>query len=67
MRRQDSLEKTGMLGKVDGNRKRKRKTKYKKEATGLRLQKQSRAVEDRTFWRSLIHMVAIKWRRLDST
>ena len=38
-----------------------------KEDTGLSLQELSRAVEDRTFWRSLIYKVTISWKKLDGT
>ena len=52
MRRQDSSEKTTMLGKLEGSMKRV-KTSIKwidfiKEAIGMSLQELSRAVEDRT-------------------
>ena len=51
-RRQDSPEKTVMLGKVEGNRKGGRpnmKWIYSiKKATGLSLQKMSGAIEDKT-------------------
>ena len=50
-RRQDSLEKTIMLGKAEGSRKRGRPntrwTESLKEATGLHLQEISRALENR--------------------
>ena len=53
MRRQDSLEKTIMLGKVEGRMKRgplnMRCFDSLKEAAGFSLQELSRAVEDRTF------------------
>ena len=53
MRRQDSLEKTIMLGRAEGSRKRGRPNMRWidsiKEAIGMSLQELSRAVEDRTF------------------
>ena len=56
MRRQDSLEKTIMLGKVEVNRKRGRPNTRGidplKESTALSLQEPSKAVEDRTCQRS---------------
>ena len=56
LRRQDSLEKTVILAKVEGRRKRGRlNTRWihsLKEVTGLSLQELSRADEDRMFWRS---------------
>lgn len=62
MRRQGCLEKTMMLGKIEGSRKRGRPnirgTDSIKEATGISLQKLSKAAEDRTLWTSLIHRVA---------
>lgn len=61
LRRQGSLEKTILLGKLDGSRKRGRaNTRYidsTEEAIGVSLQEPSRAVEDRTPWTSLIHRV----------
>ena len=62
-RRQHSLRKTIMVGKAEGSRKRGRPNRRwidsLKEATSLSLQEQSRVVEDRTFWKSLIHRVAV--------
>ena len=58
MRRQGSLEKTTMLGRIESSRKRGRPNmrwiESKKEATGMSLQKLSRVVEDRTLWATLI-------------
>ena len=52
MRRQDSLEKTIMLGKVESSRKRGRPNMrwidFIKEAIGMSLQELSKVVEDRT-------------------
>ena len=71
MRRQYSPENIIMMRKVEDSRKRggsnMRWTGSIKEATGLSLQDLSRTVEDRTFWRWLIHRVAMSWRQLDST
>ena len=62
MRRQDSSEKTTMLGKVEGSRKGGRPNRRWidsiKKARGMSAQELSRAVEDRTLWTSLIHRVA---------
>lgn len=61
MRRQGSLEKTMMLGKTEGNRKRRPNVRWNdsiKGATDTILQEVSRAVEDRILWTSLIHRVA---------
>ena len=61
MRKQDFVDKTIMLGKVEGSRKRGRaNTRWAdslKGTTGLSPQELSRAVEDRTFWRLLIQQV----------
>ena len=69
-RRQDSLEKIIMLGKVEGSRKRgKPNVRWilPKGATGLSLQELKRTAEDRAFWRLLIHRFPISRRNLDST
>lgn len=62
VRRQEALEKTSMLGNVEGSRKKGRpnlKWIYSvKEATTLSLQGLNKAVNDRIFWRSLIHRVS---------
>ena len=61
MRRQDFLEKTIMLENVEDSRKRGRPntrwTDSLKEAIRLSFQELSRAVEERPFWRVLIHRV----------
>lgn len=53
-----------MLRKMEGSRKRGRARKRwinsLKEATGMSLQELSRAVEDTTWWTSLIHKVTKK-------
>ena len=71
MRKQNSLEKTIMLGRVEGNRKRGRSnmrwTDSLKETMGLSLQELSRVDEDRTIWRELIHRVTMTWRQFDGT
>ena len=55
-----------MLGKLEGSKKRGRPNMRGidslKEATVSSLQELSRTVDDRTFWRSLVHRVAINWR-----
>ena len=60
VRRQDALEKTIMLGKVESNRKRGRPntrwTSSLREAPGLGLQELSRAVEDRACRRWLTQL-----------
>ena len=70
MKTQDYLEKTIMLGKVEGSRKRGRSnlrwTHSIKEATGTSLQELSKADEDRTLGTPLTHRVARSRSRLDS-
>ena len=66
---QDSLEKTIMLGKVEAAGKEEQNMRWIesiKEATGVSLQRLSRAVEDGTLWTSLIHRVTRSWSRLDA-
>lgn len=62
---------TVMLGKIEGSRKigrpNMRWISSIKEAIGRSLQKLCRAVEDWTFWSSLIHRVSKSWSRLNST
>ena len=62
MRREDSLEKTLMLGKSEGKRRRgqqrMRWLDSVTEATNRNLTKLQEAVEDRRAWRALVHGVA---------
>lgn len=48
------LANMGWIGSVNG-------------PTTLSLQELNRGVNDRTFWKSLVHRVSIKWSPLDST
>ena len=61
MRREDSLEKTLMLGKCEGKRRRGRqRTRWLDsviEATNMNLTLLWEAVEDRMAWRALVHGV----------
>lgn len=61
-RRQGSLEKRIMLGKIEGSRKRVRPNRRWidsiKEARGRSLQELSRVIEDWMLWTSLFHRVA---------
>ena len=61
MRREDSLEKTLMLGKCEGRRRRGRqRTRWSNrviEATNKNLTQLQEAVEDRRAWRPLVHRV----------
>ena len=71
IRRYDSLEKTIMLGKLEGNKRRGRpNTRWInsiKEATDANLKVLSSATENKTCWRSLIYRVDISRQRLDVT
>ncbi|CAI5794520.1 Hypothetical predicted protein [Podarcis lilfordi] len=61
MRREDSLEKTLMLGKMEGTRRRgRRRTRWLDsvlEATSMSLTKLREAVEDRSAWSALVQEV----------
>ena len=68
MRREDSLEKTSMLGKCEGKRRRRgrQRTKWLDsviEATNMNLTQLRVAVEDRRAWRALVHEVTKSWTR----
>ena len=61
MRREDSLEKTLMLGKCEGKRRRGRERTRRLdsviEATSMHLTQVWEAVEDRRSWHALVHEV----------
>ena len=69
MRREDSLEKTLMLGMIEGTRRRGRqKTRWLDgvlEATNMSLTKLWEAVKDRRAWRALVHGVTKSRTRLN--
>ena len=69
MRREDSLEKTLMLGKCEGKRRRGRqRTRWfdsVTEATNVNLTQLREAVEDRRAWRALVHGVTKSRTRLN--
>ena len=71
MRRSDTLEKTVMLGKVDGSRRRGRPAlrwiDSIKSYMNMSLKDLKYMVEDRNIWRQSIHAVARSRRRLDGT
>ena len=71
MRRQGSLEKTTILGKMEGSRKRGRPnmrwTDSIQAAIGIVVQEQSGVDEDRTLWISLIHKFSGIWSQLNGT
>ena len=69
MRREDSLEKTVMLGKMEGTRRRGRRRMgwldSVLEVIGMSLAKLREAVEDRGAWRALVHGVTMSRTRLN--
>uniref|UniRef100_A0A670ITN7 ribonuclease H n=1 Tax=Podarcis muralis TaxID=64176 RepID=A0A670ITN7_PODMU len=69
MRREDSLEKTLMLGKMEGTRRRGRQRMRwldgVLEATSMNLIKLREAVEDRSVWHALVHGVTKSQTRLN--
>ena len=69
MRREDSLEKTLVLGKCEGKRRRGRqRTRWLEnviEATNMNLTQLQEAVYDRRVWRALVHGVTKSWTRLN--
>ena len=70
MRREDSLEKTLMLGKCEGRRRRGRQRMRWLdsviEATNMNLTQLQEAVEDMGTWRALVHGVTKSWTRLNN-
>ena len=69
MRREDSLEKTLMLGKCEGKRRRGRQRMRWLdnvcEATNMKLTELREVVEDRRAWRALVHEVTKSQTRLN--
>ena len=67
-RRADSLEKTLMLGKIEGRRRRGRqKMRWLDSIIGLMdmsLSKLWEIVKDREFWYAVVHAVTESWARL---
>ena len=68
MRREDSLEKTLMLGKCEGKRRRgQQRMRWLDsviEVTNMNLTKLQEAVEERRAWCALVHGVTKSWTRL---
>ena len=68
MRREDSLEKTLMLGKCEGKRRRgQQRMRWLDsviEVTNMNLTKLQEAVEDRRAWHALVHGITKSWTHL---
>ena len=61
------MKKPIILGKIDGSRERGRGCGFIKDAKSLTFRVLSRAANDVTFWRPLIHGVSIRVRLLHGT
>ena len=65
MRRADSSEKTLMVGKIEGRRRRRRqRTRWLDGITDVSLSKFGEMVKDREVWRAAVHRVAKSRTRL---
>ena len=68
IRRADSLEKTLMLGRIEGRRRRgQKRTRWLggiPDSVNMSLSKLREMVKDREAWRAAVHRVAKSWTRL---
>ena len=67
MRRANSLEKTLLLGKIEGRRRGQQRTKWLDDITDsmdMSLSKLQEIVKDKEAWRAAFHRVVKSWTRL---